>query len=109
MADPNEYPRMMYHPDGRTEVVDSNEREGSLGEEWSREPNDVHRRGVARTPGVAREVPRAEQEHLIETIANRVIEKLDARNKPDKPDKSTDTSAPARRRSYTIEGEPTNG
>jgi short subunit dehydrogenase-like uncharacterized protein len=37
-----DYPRQVYHPDGRTERVENAEQEQALGEGWSRTPSPVH-------------------------------------------------------------------
>lgn len=39
----NEYPRMVYADDGRSETVHSQEEEDALEGTWSREPSDIHR------------------------------------------------------------------
>ena len=41
----SDYPRMIFHPDGRTARVESPDDEKALtsGEGWSREPSPVHR------------------------------------------------------------------
>jgi hypothetical protein len=38
----NDYPRQIYHPDGRTARVESAEEEQAAGEGWGREPSPVH-------------------------------------------------------------------
>ena len=38
-----DYPRMVFHPDGRSEVVDTPEAEDALRKEgWGQKPHDIH-------------------------------------------------------------------
>jgi len=40
----NDYPKMLYHPDGRTVVVDTPEEHDRLHkEDWGTQPQDIHR------------------------------------------------------------------
>jgi hypothetical protein len=39
---PQEYPRMVYHDEGRSQIVQSEQEESDLGSGWNREPNEKH-------------------------------------------------------------------
>lgn len=41
----NDYPRLMYHRDGRmAEATSAHHEKNEFGEGWTREPQDIHRR-----------------------------------------------------------------
>lgn len=114
MADDNEYPRAMYHPDGGYRVVASADEESSLGGDWGRDPADVHRQSAGIT------IPRVDvsgKDDLAETIARRVVEMLRDELAPsDQPagDQPSTDAAPRRgrppgSRNRSIEEDNTNG
>lgn len=69
----SDYPRWVYASDGRAQVVNNEDEEAALGNEFSRNPSDVHR-GVA---GGVPDMPLPHgQEALINAIADAVAQRV---------------------------------
>lgn len=71
--DTNEYPRMLYHGDGRTQTVADEHAEKAAGHGWSREPSEVH--FAPRTPSVPGAVPPVDpsgQDAIIDRLIDRM-------------------------------------
>ena len=89
----NEYPRMLYGPDGATRIVASEMEELSIGPVWSRVPSAAHRKpppmpvapgapAIEHTLGVSQPTLVLD-DVLLDRIADRVIERLKARQSSD--------------------------
>ncbi len=78
----NEYPRMLYHSDGRTETVTSEDHELEMAENgFGRDPHDVHRENNP----AANPVEPSGQREFANLVADIVIEKLMATKPSDEP------------------------
>lgn len=77
----NDYPRMLYHADGRTLTVYSENEEYEAGPTWEREPSAIHRTVRVHDAGTA-PMP---NEVLADLIAERVFAKVKAFLEPAEP------------------------
>lgn len=94
MTPENEYPRMLYAEDGRTQTVTSQDEENGLDGEWAREPFDAHRNPA--NPG-ATKVEASGNEALADMIADRVVARLRGDSAGGTVATDPDAEAPGRR------------